>query len=88
MEIPESSYAPDKIDALTAREGHSWELVDGTPAQRSERLAHRAKQDRQAKWARVQADYPDHAELIGAFSRAFGRPASISLVTAGGEVVL
>ena len=42
---------------------------------------------RAADWARVKADYPDHAELITELAKGFGKPARVR-VTADGETIL
>lgn len=46
-----------------------------------------AQSKRAADWARVKADYPDHAEVITAISKGFGKPARVR-VTAGGKTIL
>lgn len=40
-----------------------------------------------ADWARVKADYPDHADLITALAHGFGKPSRV-LVKAGGETIM
>ena len=54
--------------------------------QKQERQAATQSQ-RAADWARVRTDYPDHARVITAIVRGFGKPARV-VVKAGGETLL
>lgn len=54
---------------------HEQERTESTRTQRA------------ADWARMKDDYPDHAELITALAKGFGKPARVRVMS-GGETIL
>ena len=65
----------DELDRLSALPDKAGARAKATQSQRA------------ADWARVKSDYPDHAEVITAIVRGFGKPARV-VVKAGGETLL
>jgi hypothetical protein len=48
-----------------------------------------AKRDeKRAKWERIQAEAPDVAQVLADVARAFGKPASVEVILSSGERIL
>lgn len=65
----------DELDRLATLRDKAGARANATQAQRA------------AEWARIKAECPDHAEVITAIGRGFGKPARVR-VTADGETIL